>query len=505
MPRQGLGISLQKSNYVFKKNGAYTYGYFDNNSLCVPSNIELAYKAKDSVNLWCVYNTDTSVKLAHGKYDDGGGVRYVFENGIKGDIAKHDDGPFSYGYYHDGEIDIRTTSTHIDIDTKTKRFYVKGLPANGSYVDDSTEDNYLHDFVDGIKGHISADTLLKDNIDCFITINGDSYKNGVYSIFADGKGSEYKIYQYYPKGDVITQDVCYSYISDGLGGKYDVHNSGAYKDGYYKDGKITSPNDTSYVYSILDDTDKCGTYTDTGAFSAYANNILKFEDGKYYYFSNGIKNDFVNGALQLDSHLASLLSVTNNETDTFIEFEKGVYVGLANGYFTNGAFKDGMYDYNTPEYKPTHPKDDSVNYYVYHWCGLPFYSRPADGAYSQGFYNYGVKEEEYNNNIPQKSSNDEEWYVYVNGKAIKPDYSKASINVFLEKDNNEYFILSHVTDTKYHSNDISVIKNTEWCIIKDSSVLYKSVSAVLYPWQTTKWVNENGDVANIYIEPVWLS
>jgi hypothetical protein len=392
MPRQGLGLSISKNSTVFlKKDGAYTYGYFTNNNIAAPLNFELAYKTKDSNKLWCLYDNVGAAKLAHGKWDDGSGVRYVFNNGLKGDVAKHDDGPFSYGYYSNGEIDIKITSTHVDIDTNTKRYYVNGLPANGSYIDDLKENNYPYNFINGIKGHITADTLLKENLNSYISINSKDFKNGIYSIFADGNGSEYKVFCYYPKGDVITQDLYYSYISDGIGGKYEIHNSGAFKKGYFKDGKLHTPADTQCVYNVLDEDGSFGVYNDSGEFINYANNISKSEDGKYYNFYNGKKDNAINGAIENTQHLSYLLN-TPQDYNIYLEFDNGVYCGLANGYFTNGCYTDGYYDYHKPSYVPILPKDSNETdiHYVYYWCGLPFHSRLADGPYTQGYYDNGA-------------------------------------------------------------------------------------------------------------------
>jgi hypothetical protein len=173
----------------------------------------------------------------------------------------------------------------------------------------------------------------------------------------------------------------------------------------------------------------------TGNFIEYSNNISMYEDGKYYTFINGKKTEYLHGALLVDNIIIDVLNEDiSNYNDNYIEFDKGVYVGLASGYFTNGCYTNGVYDYHKPEYTPIHPKDDNINFYVYHWCGLPMYARPADGAYAQGFYNYGLRDDSYNNSTPQKSSNDEEWFVYSNGYAIKPDYSKASVQLYLDKD-----------------------------------------------------------------------
>lgn len=504
MPRQGLGISLQKYSTVLKKNGPYTYGYFINNILTVPENIDVAYKTKDSAILWCVYNNNGVSKLANGKLDDGSSVRFVFENGIKGDVAKHDDGPFSYGYYFNGEIDSSITATFVDLDTKTKRFYVKGLPAEGSYIDDTNEDKHPHDFSQGIKGFITAETVLKDSVDCYITIEEKQYKNGTYTLFADGNNSEYKIYNYYPKGDLITQTICYSYISDGEGGKYDVHNTGAFKSGYYNNGALSCPPVLKCSYNVLDDQDVCGVYTKTGKFIEYSNNISMYEDGKYYTFTNGKKTEYLHGAVLVDNIIIDVLNEDiSNYNDNYIEFDKGVYVGLANGYFTNGCYTNGVYDYHKPEYTPIHPKDDNINFYVYHWCGLPMYARPADGAYAQGFYNYGLRDDSYNNSTPQKSSNDEEWYVYSNGYAIKPDYSKASVQLYLDKDNIDNILLERVSKQEYTNTQYTLIKRDKWCVEKGSELVAMTDVNIEYPWQSSQWFTSQGDIINIYVRPVW--
>jgi len=514
MPGMGLRISLARpgfSNHSLKRDGAYSSGYFKGTSLCSPPHTEHAYQVRDLVDTWYVYNKFGQSTIAHGKYDDGSSVVYVFERGKRLDPAKHEPGPFSDGYYNiKGDIDITVTVTEKDLDTDTIRYYVDGIPADGSFIDDKTEDNLPHDFIQGIKGFVTKGTTIQKDIINYVDIGvTKNCKNGTHSINADGEGGVYKVYKYLSKGDVVYDDSILSHISDGKGGLYTVHNSGAYSDGYYEGGMISKP-PTSNVYKLIDTPNTFVLYKEDGNFKKKANGLLLLtNDEKHHYFSSGKDDGVVDGAVDVDNK------------GVYIEYTQGLKIGKANGYFTNGYFVDGDYNYNDPSYTPIIPKDSKDTYYVYHWSGMPGFHRPADGVYSIGFFDYGIVNTTYSNPTPQKAHDDLNYYTYENGVPCEADYSQANLTtLFYSKvkypegvNGSNYRVCKLVGQyngkSLYELEDESVYWNSNskcWVMDRGNETINISLEPTnpQYPWNVTRWVDSiQQPMVGVTAEPIW--